>query len=73
MKIMENVPYLEISEVVLVHRNIAKNKYQHDSIVLYTLVHNKTFGQLLDISPKIFIFLKIFNSEFSDIKVWFTD
>ena len=30
-------------------------------------------GQLLDISPRIFIFLKIFNSEFSCVEVWFTD
>ena len=33
----------------------------------------KSFGQLLDITPKDFIFLKNFNSEFSYIKVWFTD
>ena len=31
------------------------------------------FGQLLDISPKNFIFLKTSNSEFSYIEVWFTD
>ena len=31
------------------------------------------FGQLLNISPKNFIFLKIFYSEFSYIEVWFTD
>ena len=34
-------------------------------------VPNKTFGQLLNISPKNFIFLKNFNSEFSYIEVWF--
>ena len=33
----------------------------------------KSFGQLLDISPKKFMFLKTFNSEFSYIEVWFTD
>ena len=33
----------------------------------------KWFGQLFDISPKNVIFLKIFNSEFSFIEVWFTD
>ena len=32
----ENVPRLEITEVVLVHRNIVTNNYQHDSRVLYT-------------------------------------
>ena len=33
----------------------------------------KSFGQLLNISPFSFIFLKILNSEFSYIEVWFTD
>ena len=32
-------------------------------------VREKSFGQLLDILPKSFIFLKIFNSEFSYIEV----
>ena len=41
--------------------------------VLYTFVPKKSFGQLLDISPKNFIFLKTFNSEFSYIEIWFTD
>ena len=44
-----------------------------DSRVLYTFIPNKSFGQILDISPKNFIFLKLFNSEFSYIEVWFTD
>ena len=34
---------------------------------------SKSFGQLLDISPKSFMFLKIFNSEFSYIDVQSTD
>ena len=49
------------------------NDYPQDSKVLNTFVPNKSFGQLLDISPKKFIFLKTFNSEFSYIKVWYTD
>ena len=65
----ENVPYLEFTEVILVHFNIVNNDCQQDSRVLYTFVHNKLFAQLLDISPKIFIFLKTFNSEFLYIKV----
>ena len=69
----ENVIHLEITEVVLVHFNIANNDYQQDSIVLYTFVPNKSFGILLNISPKNFIFFKDFNSEFSNIEVWFTD
>ena len=69
----ENVPHLEITELVLVYCNIVNNDYQQDSRVFYTFVPNKSFGQLLDISPKNFIFLKTFNSEFLYIKVWFTD
>ena len=34
----ENVPDLEISEVILVHRNVAINNYQQNSIVLYTYI-----------------------------------
>ena len=69
----ENVPHLEITEVVLVHCNIVNNDYQQDSRVLYTFVPNKLFGSLLEISPKNHIFLKTFSSEYSEIKVWFTD
>ena len=69
----ENVPHLEITEGVLVHCNIVNNNDQQDSRVLYTFVPNKSFGQFLDISPKKFIFLETFNSEFSYIEVWFTD
>ena len=69
----ENVPHLEITEVVLVHCNIVNNDYQQDSRVLYTFVPNKPFGSLLEISPTNHIFLKTFNSEFQTIEVWFTD
>ena len=68
-----NVPRLETTEVVLKHRNISNNDYQQDSRVLYTFVFNKSFGHLLDISPKICIFLKAFSSEFSYMEVWLTD
>ena len=69
----ENVPHLEIREVVLVHCNIINNDYQQNSRVLYTFVPNKPFGSLLAISPKNHISLKTFNSEFQDTRVWFTD
>ena len=39
----ENVPRLEITEVVLVHCNIGNNDYQQDSRVLYTFVPKKSF------------------------------
>ena len=69
----ENMPHLEITEVVLVQCNIANNDDQQDSRVLYTFVPNKPFGNLLEISPTNHIFLKTFNSEYEEIIVWFTD
>ena len=69
----ENVPYLEITEVVLVHYNMVNNDYQQDSRVLCTFIPNKPFGSLLDVSPTNHIFLKTFNSEYHEIEVWFTD
>ena len=77
----ENVPHLEITEVVVVDCNFVNNDYQQDSRVLYTFdsrvlntfVRNKPFGSLLETSPTNHIFLKTFNSEFHYIVVWFTD
>ena len=46
-KIGQNVPYLEITEVVLVHCNIVNNHYQQDSRVFYTFAANKSFDQFL--------------------------
>ena len=69
----ENMSHLQMTEVVLVHCNIVNNDYQQDSRVLYTYVPNKSFGQLLGISPQNFIFWKTFDSEFSCIEVCFTD
>ena len=40
----ENVPHLEITEVLLVYCNIVNNDYQQDSRVLYTFAPNKPFG-----------------------------
>ena len=69
----ENVPHLEIVEVVLAHCNLVNNDYQQNSRILYTFVRNKTFGSLLEISPPNHALLKTFNSEFQEIKIWFTD
>ena len=69
----ENVPHLEITEVVLLHRNIANNGYRQDLRVLYMFVSSKPFGSLLEISPTNHIFLKAFNSEYDEIIVWLTD
>ena len=68
------MPHLEITEVVLVHCKIVNYDYQQDSKVLYTIIPNKQFGQLLNISsPKNLILLNICDSEFSNIEVWSTD
>ena len=60
MKILK-LCLLEIAEVFLIHCNITVNDYHYDSRVLYTFFPNKSFGQLLDISAKMFIVLKTFN------------
>ena len=69
----ENMPHLEIVELVLVHCNLVNNDYHENSIILYIFVPNKPFGSLLEISPTNRTFLKTFNSEFQEVKVWFTD
>ena len=68
----KNVPNLEITEVVLVHCDVVYHDYQQDSRVLYKFVPNKPFDSLLEISLTNHIFLKTFNSEYSEIKVRFT-
>ena len=70
----ENVPHLEVFEVVLVHFNLVNNDFQQNSRILYTFVPNKAFGSLVEIlPPNHFFFSKTFNSEFQEIKIWFTD
>ena len=69
----ENVLHLEVVELVLVHCNLVNNDYQQDSRIFYTFVPNKILGSLLEISPANHVFLKTFNSEFQEIKIWFTD
>ena len=69
----ENITCLEITEVVLTYCNVVNNSYQQNSRYLYTFISSKSFGQLLDSSPENLIFLKTFDSEFSDIGLSFTD
>ena len=69
----QNVPHLGIAELVLIHCNIVNNNYQQNCRIFYTFVPNKSFSTLLEISPPNHIFLKTFNSEFQEIKVWFTN
>ena len=62
VKNSENVPHLEIVELVLVHCHLVNNDYWQDSRILFTFVPNKTFGSLLEISLTNQVFLKTFNS-----------
>ena len=52
----ENVPHLEIAELVLVHCNLVNSDYQQDSRILCTFVPNKAFGSFLEILPPDHIF-----------------
>ena len=69
----ENVHHLEFVKLVLVHCNLVNNDYQQDSRMLYAFVPKNPFGSLLEISPTNHTFLKTFNSEFQEIKIWFTN
>ena len=69
----ENVLHLETVEVVPFHCNTVNNNYKQNSRVLYKFIPNKSFAQLLDISPKTFISLKTFDSEFTFIELSFSD
>ena len=64
----ENVPHLEVAELVSVHCSLVNKDYQQDSRILYTFPPNKRFGSLLEISSTNHIFLKTFNSEFKKSK-----
>ena len=64
---------LESVKVVLVHCHLVNNNYQQVSKVLFAFVPNKQFGQLVNIAPHSLIMLSTTNTEFSSIKVWFTD
>ena len=64
----ENVPHLELFELVLVHCNLVNNDYQQDSRILYTFVANKTLGSLLEISPTNQVFLKHLILNFKKLK-----
>ena len=63
----ENVPSIEIVEVVLVQYNLVDNQYQQKSEVLYTFTPNKSYIYLLNFEPSNLAFLKAYNTEFDEI------
>ena len=69
----ENVPYLEITEVVLMHCNFINNGYQQDSrdLHIFFLINHLINYQIFYLKSNIF--LKTFDSEFSYIEIWFLD
>ena len=52
----ENVPHLEVVELVFIHCNLVNNDCQQESRILFTFVPNKTFGSLLEISSTNHVF-----------------
>ena len=61
----ENVPSLEVVEVVLVQCNLVDNQYQQKSI-LYIHTTNKCYANLLNVEPSNLLFLKTFNIGFDE-------
>ena len=62
----ENLPSLEVVEVVLV-------QYQQKSKVLYTFTQNKSHTSLLNVEPSNLVFLKAYNTESHEIAIIFTE
>ena len=67
----ENVPSLEVVEVVVVQCDLVDNQYQQKSEVLYTFTPNKFYAYLLNDEPSNLLFLKTYNTEFDEIIVIF--
>ena len=69
----ENVPKLEIVRNVLVFCNLVQNVYLQDSKLLFSFVHNSTFGCLLSITPQVLKYCDTVDSIVDYIKISFTD
>ena len=72
IKNRENVPSLEVVEIVLVQCNLV-DRYQQRSEVLYTFTPNKSYTYLLNVEPSNLVFLKTYNTEFDKIIITYTD
>ena len=69
----QNVPSLEVVDVVLVQCNLVDNQSQQKSEVLYIFTSNKSYDDLLNVEPSNLVFLKTYNTEFDEIIITFTD
>ena len=67
----ENVPSLEVVEVVLVQYTLAAKQYQQKSEVLYAFPSNKYYIYLLNVKPRNLLFLETYNTEFDEITITF--
>ena len=47
----ENVPHLEIAELILIHCNLVNHNYQQNSRMLYIFKPDKSFSSLPQVSP----------------------
>ena len=69
----ENIPSLEVDEVVLVQCNLVENEYQQKSEVLFTFAPHKFYAYFLDVEPNNSVFSKTYNTEFDEIIIKFMD
>ena len=67
----ENVPSLEVLEVVLVQYNLVDHQYQQKYEVLYTFTSNKSYAYLLNVESNTSVFRKNYYTE--EIIITFTD
>ena len=50
----KNLPHFEVIKAILVNCNLVNSSYQQNLGVFYTYLPNKSFDQLLEISPRSF-------------------
>ena len=67
----ENVPSLEVIEVVLVQYNLVDHQYHQKYEVLYTFTSNKSYAYLLNVESNRSVFRKNYYTE--EIIITFTD
>ena len=69
----ENVQSLKVVQVYLVQCNLVDNQYQQKSGVLYIFAPNNSYAYLSNEEPSHLVLLKIYNTEFDEIIITFTD
>ena len=58
---------------IVVQCNLVDNHYQQKSEVLYTFMSNNSYAYLLNTEPRNLRILIIFNTDFDNIVITFTD